>query len=88
MDAHAETTAVLLLPGIQFYSGQLFDIPRITAHARQSGIFVIWDLAHAVGNVFLQLHDWHVDAAVWCTYKARKPSFLSCFSFSNCALGR
>lgn len=66
---HASTASILLLPGIQFYTGQLFDIPTITTAARDSGIFVIWDLAHAVGNVPLQLHDWDVDAAAWCSYK-------------------
>jgi kynureninase len=66
---HASRTALLLLPGIQFYTGQLFDIRTITAHARSLGIFVIWDLAHAVGNVPLQLHEWDVDAAAWCSYK-------------------
>ncbi|KKA30375.1 hypothetical protein TD95_001035 [Thielaviopsis punctulata] len=61
--------ALLLLPGIQYYSGQFFDMPRITAHARARGLVVGWDLAHAVGNVELRLHDWDVDFAVWCTYK-------------------
>lgn len=69
IDAHASTTAVLLLPGIQFYTGQLLDIKTITAYAQARGIFVVWDLAHAVGNVPLSLHDWNVDAAAWCTYK-------------------
>ncbi|OAF58140.2 Kynureninase (L-kynurenine hydrolase) [Pseudogymnoascus destructans] len=69
IDAHASTTAVLLLPGVQFYTGQLLDIKTITAYAQARGIFVVWDLAHAVGNVPLQLHDWNVDAAAWCTYK-------------------
>jgi len=69
IDAHASTAAVLLLPGIQFYTGQFFDIPRITAHAQSYGITVGWDLAHAVGNVPLQLHAWNVDFAVWCNYK-------------------
>ncbi|TEA20005.1 Kynureninase 2 [Colletotrichum sidae] len=67
--AHASSTALLLLPGIQYYTGQLLDIPRITAFAHSHSIFVIWDLAHAVGNVPLRLHDWDVDAAAWCTYK-------------------
>ncbi|KAH7321801.1 pyridoxal phosphate-dependent transferase [Rhexocercosporidium sp. MPI-PUGE-AT-0058] len=66
---HGPTTAILLLPGIQFYTGQFLDIPTITSAAHDAGIFVIWDLAHAVGNVPLQLHDWNVDAAVWCSYK-------------------
>ncbi|KAK5169707.1 Kynureninase (L-kynurenine hydrolase) [Saxophila tyrrhenica] len=69
IDAHASETALLLLPGIQFYTGQLFDIPCITAHAHSKGIVVGWDLAHAVGNVPLRMHDWNVDFAVWCTYK-------------------
>lgn len=73
IDAHASSTAVLLLPGIQFYTGQFFDMPRITAHAQSKGILVGWDLAHAVGNVPLQLRDWNVDFAVWCTYK-----YLNC----------
>ncbi|KAF5543195.1 kynureninase 1 [Fusarium napiforme] len=69
IEEHASTTAVLLLPGIQYYSGQLLDIPHLTSFARERGIFVIWDLAHAAGNVPLSLHDWNVDAAAWCTYK-------------------
>lgn len=69
IEKHASTTAVLLLPGIQYYSGQLLDIPAITSYARTAGIFVIWDLAHAVCNVPLELHDWDVDAAAWCSYK-------------------
>ncbi|KAK4232076.1 pyridoxal phosphate-dependent transferase [Podospora fimiseda] len=69
IQTHADTTALLLLPGIQYYTGQLFDIPTITKFARSKGIFVIWDLAHAVGNVPLSLHDWDVDAAAWCSYK-------------------
>ncbi|KAK4236847.1 kynureninase 1 [Achaetomium macrosporum] len=69
IDEHADSTALLLLPGIQYYTGQLFNIPLITAHARRHGITVGWDLAHAVGNVELALHEWGVDFAVWCTYK-------------------
>lgn len=69
IDAHASSTALLLLSGIQFYTGQFFDIPTITAHAQSKGITVGWDLAHAAGNVPLQMHDWNVDFAAWCTYK-------------------
>ncbi|KAK3994249.1 putative kynureninase [Cladorrhinum sp. PSN332] len=69
IDLHADSTAVLLLPGIQYFTGQLLDIPAITAHAHAKGIIVGWDLAHAAGNVPLSLHDWGVDFAVWCTYK-------------------
>lgn len=66
---HASSTALLLLPGIQYYTGQLLDVPAITAHARRLGITVGWDLAHAVGNVPLRLHEWNVDFAAWCNYK-------------------
>lgn len=69
IDEHADETALLLLPGIHYYSGQLFDIATITAHAKARGIVVGWDLAHAAGNVELSLHDWGVDFACWCTYK-------------------
>lgn len=69
IDEHADETALLMLPGIQYYSGQLFDIPRITKYARERGITVGWDLAHCAGNVELSLHDWDVDFACWCTYK-------------------
>ncbi|KAK0527436.1 Kynureninase (L-kynurenine hydrolase) [Tilletia horrida] len=62
-------TAICMLSGIQYYTGQLFDIPLITRTARQLGILVGWDLAHAFGNVPLALHDWDVDFAAWCTYK-------------------
>ncbi|KAH7400920.1 kynureninase 1 [Phaeosphaeria sp. MPI-PUGE-AT-0046c] len=66
---HAPTTALVLLPGIQFYSGQFFDIELITRHCHALGITVGWDLAHAAGNVPLKLHDWNVDFAAWCNYK-------------------
>ncbi|PNS17126.1 Kynureninase [Sphaceloma murrayae] len=69
IDNHASDTAVLLLPAIQFYTGQFFDIATITAHAQSNGIKVGWDLAHAVGNVPVSLHDWNVDFAAWCNYK-------------------
>ncbi|EXJ78906.1 kynureninase [Capronia epimyces CBS 606.96] len=69
IDKYAEETALVLLPGIQYYSGQFLDIATITKHAQSYGIPVGWDLAHAVGNVELHLHDWNVDFAVWCNYK-------------------
>ncbi|KAI9755627.1 MAG: Kynureninase 1 [Chaenotheca gracillima] len=73
IDEHASSTALLLLPGVQYYTGQYFDIKRITAHAQSKGILVGWDLAHAAGNVEMQLHDWNVDFAAWCNYK-----YLNC----------
>ncbi|RDW84497.1 kynureninase-2 [Coleophoma cylindrospora] len=69
IDEHAATTALVLLPGIQYYTGQLFDIKTITAYAQSKGLIIGWDLAHAAGNVPLQLHDWNADFAAWCTYK-------------------
>jgi kynureninase len=66
---NADELALIMLPGIQYYSGQLLDIPTITAHARKHGITIGWDLAHAAGNVELKLHEWDVDFACWCTYK-------------------
>ena len=69
IDQHASNTALVLLPGVQYYTGQYFNIPKISAHAHQHGIMIGWDLAHAVGNVELHLHDWEVDFAVWCSYK-------------------
>lgn len=69
IDEHASSTALILLPGIQFYTGQYLDIKTITTHAHEHGITIGWDLAHAVGNVDLSLHDWDVDFAVWCNYK-------------------
>lgn len=69
IDDHADELALVLLPGIQFYTGQYFDLKRITSHAHSHGILVGWDCAHAVGNINLKLHDWDVDFAVWCSYK-------------------
>lgn len=61
--------ALVLFPGVQYYTGQFFNIAGITAKAHEVGAVAGFDLAHAVGNVTLQLHDWDVDFAVWCTYK-------------------
>ncbi|KAG9772990.1 kynureninase, partial [Aureobasidium melanogenum] len=69
IDEHASELALILLPGVQFYTGQYFDIQTITAHAHSHGILIGWDCAHAVGNVDLRLHDWDVDFAAWCSYK-------------------
>ncbi|CAO2653837.1 Nn.00g105700.m01.CDS01 [Neocucurbitaria sp. VM-36] len=69
IDANVDELALILLPGIQYYSGQLLDISTITTHAHKRGITIGWDLAHAAGNVELKLHEWDVDFACWCTYK-------------------
>ncbi len=69
LDREKDSCALMLLSGINYYTGQLFDIHRLTRSARARGITVGWDLAHAVGNVPLALHDDDVDFAAWCTYK-------------------
>lgn len=61
--------ALAVLPGVQYLTGQLLDIPRITRAAHDHGIMIGWDLAHAIGNVPLQLHAADADFAVWCSYK-------------------
>src|SRR5437899_2331576 len=69
IEKHAGELAVVLIGGVNFFTGQLFDIPAITAAAQKHGITVGVDLAHAIGNVPLSSHDWNVDFAVWCSYK-------------------
>src|ERR1700736_3881403 len=69
IEKNADALAVIMIGGVNFFTGQFFDIPAITAAAQKHGITVGVDLAHAVGNVPLSLHDWNVDFAVWCSYK-------------------
>ncbi len=69
IEKEGDQCAVLLMGGVNYYSGQVLDIQRITKAAKAKGIKVGWDLAHAVGNVALSLHDWEVDFAAWCSYK-------------------
>lgn len=61
--------ALTLFAGVNYFTGQHYEIERITAAAHAQGCFVGWDLAHAAGNVPLKLHDWNVDFAAWCNYK-------------------
>ena len=64
-----DTLALVLIGGVNYYTGQVFDIQTITQAAQAQGAKVGWDLAHAAGNINLQLHDWNVDFACWCSYK-------------------
>jgi kynureninase len=69
IEEHADTLALVMLGGINYYTGQLFDIKTITSAAQKAGVIAGFDLAHAAGNVFLKLHEWNVDFSVWCSYK-------------------
>jgi kynureninase len=69
IEKHADRLAMVMLAGVNFFTGQVFDIKRITAAARKHDIVIGFDLAHAAGNVPLSLHEWNVDFAVWCSYK-------------------
>lgn len=69
IENEGQRIALLVLPGVHYYSGQFIDLAPITAAAHKQGCLVGLDLAHAVGNVPLCLHQWHVDFAVWCHYK-------------------
>jgi kynureninase len=66
---HANKTALVLFGGINYYSGQFFDLKKITEAAYKAGAYAGFDLAHAAGNVELHLHDWNIDFACWCSYK-------------------
>ncbi len=66
---HGDSLAMVNMAGIQYYTGQLFDMESITTAAHAQGAFAGFDLAHAAGNAVLKLHDWNVDFATWCSYK-------------------
>jgi kynureninase len=66
---HKDSLAMVMFSGIQYYTGQLFDMVTITQAAHKVGAICGFDLAHAVGNVPMQLHNWEVDFACWCSYK-------------------
>ncbi|MCS7036201.1 MAG: kynureninase, partial [Saprospiraceae bacterium] len=64
-----DSLALVLFGGVNYYSGQWYDLPAITAAAHRVGAYAGFDLAHAAGNVPLRLHEWGADFAVWCSYK-------------------
>ena len=66
---NGDEIALVIFSGLQYYSGQFFDIPKITESGHKVGAVVGFDLAHTVGNIPLSLHNWNVDFAVWCSYK-------------------
>ena len=69
IDQHADSLALVMMGGVNYYTGQFFDLEKITEKAHEVGALAGFDLAHAVGNVILKLHQWNIDFAVWCTYK-------------------
>ena len=69
LDEQSDEIALLLLPGVQYYTGQVLDMAELCRLGKDAGCTVGLDLAHAVGNVELNLHEWAPDFAAWCTYK-------------------
>jgi len=69
IEQHGTTTALVFFGGVNYYTGQVFDMAAITDATHKVGAFAGFDLAHAAGNIELKLHDWNVDFACWCSYK-------------------
>lgn len=66
---HGDETALVFFSGVQYFTGQVFDMASITKAAHEVGAIAGFDLAHAAGNIKLNLHDWNADFAAWCSYK-------------------
>jgi kynureninase len=69
IEQEGSSLALVLLPSVQYLTGQAMDLPPLIAAARRAGAVVGLDLAHGIGNILMSLHDWNVDFAVWCSYK-------------------
>lgn len=69
IERNKHSLALTIFGGINYYTGQLFDMAAITKAAQNAGAIAGWDLAHVAGNVPTQLHHWNIDFAVWCSYK-------------------
>ncbi len=69
IEKHSSSIALVLFSGVNYYTGQVFNMPSITKAAHNIGAYCGFDLAHAAGNIELHLHDWDVDFACWCSYK-------------------